>query len=278
MTKLGATPKPGRLGTRSTRCRARRRSGFRFPTCSYTRDNVTGHRFGHLRHRGVRAPQRDGHRRAGRRTGRHPPRGRGLAGGARRCLHSSHHRVPALARCGCASAHRVQSLPDRLAVRHRGAGVRQERREHGDRPQRQPRAVGLDEQPGDPLEHVGVGHGGGVLALAVLPQLPASRVQQRRRRRRRSRFRCHASDPGRAVETRAPGAATPKCVVGSYFRMGDRAARCAFRAGPRRGRQRGARRGAHGVDPQDRPPADAGAGPSPRTAQPICCATCGPTS
>ena len=45
------------------------------------------------------------------------------------------------------------------AAGDRVAGLRQERREHGDRPQRRPWSMGLDERPGDPLEHLGVGHG-----------------------------------------------------------------------------------------------------------------------
>ena len=39
--------------------------------------------------------------------------------------------------------------------------------------------MGLDERPGDSLEHVGVGHGRGLLAVEVFAQLPPPRVQQR---------------------------------------------------------------------------------------------------
>ena len=86
-----------------------------------------------------------------------------------------------------APGHRLQPVPDRLGRRHRRAGLREVRREHGDRPQRRPRSMGLDERPGDPLDHVGVGHGRDLVAVEVLAQLPPPRVQQRRRRRRRPR-------------------------------------------------------------------------------------------
>ena len=45
----------------------------------------------------------------------------------------------------------------RLVGRHRGAGAGQGPGQHGDRPQRPARAVGLDAGPADPLLHVGLG-------------------------------------------------------------------------------------------------------------------------
>ncbi len=47
-----------------------------------------------------------------------------------------------------------------LVCRDRQPGAGQNHREHGDRPQRPARSVGLDERSGDPLLDLGVGHGG----------------------------------------------------------------------------------------------------------------------
>ena len=60
---------------------------------------------------------------------------------------------------GVAPDHRLQPVAARLDTGHRVAGLREMHREHGDRPQRRPRPVGLDERPRDPLHHLGVGHG-----------------------------------------------------------------------------------------------------------------------
>ena len=71
---------------------------------------------------------------------------------------------------------------------------------------------------------------GPVVAVAVLAQLPAPRVQQCRRHGRRPRLRRHAGDPRSAVEARAPVPAATKYSVGSHFRMGYRAARLSTRS------------------------------------------------
>ena len=82
-----------------------------------------------------------------------------------------------------------------LVGRHRDAGPGQDRREHGDRPQRHARPVGLDERSRDPLLDVGVGHGRGVQALALHPQLHAPQVHQHPRHGRRRRLRHAARHP-----------------------------------------------------------------------------------
>src|SRR6478735_1004559 len=41
--------------------------------------------------------------------------------------------------------------------------------------------MGLDERPGNPFQHLGVGHGRCLLAVTVFPQLPPPRVHQRHR-------------------------------------------------------------------------------------------------
>ena len=78
-----------------------------------------------------------------------------------------------------------------LVGRHRDAGRGQDHREHGDRPQRHARPVGLDERSRDPLLDVGVGHERRVQALAVHPQLHAPQVHQHPRHGRRRGLRRH---------------------------------------------------------------------------------------
>ena len=51
----------------------------------------------------------------------------------------------------------VSHVPAGLGRRHRRPRGRQDPREHGDRPQRHARPVGLDARPEDPLDHLGVG-------------------------------------------------------------------------------------------------------------------------
>ena len=51
----------------------------------------------------------------------------------------------------------VSLFPPAWVRRHRRPLGRQDHREHGDRPQRHARPVGLDARPEDPLDHLGVG-------------------------------------------------------------------------------------------------------------------------
>ena len=74
-------------------------------------------------------------------------------------------------------------------------GRGQDHREHGDRPQRHARPVGLDERSRDSLLDVGVGHERGVQALAVHPQLHAPQVHQHPRHGRRRGLRRPARHP-----------------------------------------------------------------------------------
>ena len=67
--------------------------------------------------------------------------------------------LPTDARCRGTADDRGQPVEAGWLLGDRVPGVREERREHGDRPQRLPRPMGLDERPGDPLQHLGVGHG-----------------------------------------------------------------------------------------------------------------------
>ena len=104
-------------------------------------------------------------------------------------------------------------LPARLGARDERAGHREDPREHGDRPQRPARPVGLDGGSADQLHHLGLGHGlhsGGVEALT---QLRPSHVHQHSRQGQGPRLRDHARRPASAVASRVPAAAAlqPRC-------------------------------------------------------------------
>ena len=109
-----------------------------------------------------------------------------------------------------------------LVGRRRDAGRGQDRREHGDRPQRHARPVGLDERSRDSLLDVGVGHERGVQALAVHPQLHAPQVHQHPRHGRRRRLRRHPRHPRRASGSRSTCTAT--CCSTPCWRSGSNGA------------------------------------------------------
>ena len=67
------------------------------------------------------------------------------------------------ARCRGAPAHRRQPVEGGLDVRDGVACLCEECREHGNWSQRVPWPMGFDERPGNPLEHLGVGHGGALV-------------------------------------------------------------------------------------------------------------------
>ena len=93
----------------------------------------------------------------------------------------------------------VLAVPAGLARRHRGPVGRQDPREHGDRPQRHARPVGLDARPEDPLDHLGVGQRLAVGAVEALAQRAAPHLHQRDRPRQRPRLRHHARRRGPAL-------------------------------------------------------------------------------
>jgi ferredoxin-NADP reductase len=76
----------------------------------------------------------------------------------RDAVHPQGHRHPAQARARQPRRAAVLAAPAGLAGRHRRPLRGQDPREHGDRPQRPARPVGLDARPEDPLHHLGVGH------------------------------------------------------------------------------------------------------------------------
>ena len=123
---------------------------------------------------------------------------------------------------------------DGLAAGHDRPRRREEHREHGDRPQCRSRAMGLDERPGNPLQHVGMGHGGCSRPNGAI--------------RTTTRTTCTPTSLGmdddmgfgimritrdETVEARLPGPATAKPLAGSDIRMGHRPARLALGARPR---------------------------------------------
>ena len=115
--------------------------------------------------------------------------------------------------------------------RHRGTVRVEVHREHGARPQHHPWTVGLDERPGNPLQHLGVGHGGPVVTVAVLPQLPPPRLRQCGRNGRRPRLRGAARQPRPGVEAGLSVRPVTVGPAGRGLRVGHRAARPVRRAG-----------------------------------------------
>ena len=142
-----------------------------------------------------------------------------------------------------------------LGRRRRPARPGQDPREHGDRPQRHARPVGLDERPGDPLQQLGVGHRPAGRAVEALAQLHPPPVHQRARPRQRHRVR-HPADGARAEV--APGQPRPAGL--------QRAARHALPVGRRaaRPRPRGDPQGREGPEGDEAPAApDRAQGPQP---------------
>ena len=93
----------------------------------------------------------------------------------------------------------VSLLPAGLGRRHRRPVGRQDPREHGDRPQRPARPVGLDARPEDPLDHLGVGQRLAGRAVEALAQRAAPHLHQRDRQGQRPRLRHHARRRGPAL-------------------------------------------------------------------------------
>ena len=79
-------------------------------------------------------------------------------------------------------------------------------REHGDRPQRPARPVGLDERPADPLLDLGLGHRLDRGGLEALPQLRPPHLHEHPRQGQGPRLRDHADRPAPEV---APGLPAP---------------------------------------------------------------------
>ena len=129
-------------------------------------------------------------------------------GDRRRGLHPSGHRDPAQPRArpaGCCSWARRRRSAWWLGTDL--AGARQDPRQHGDRAQRAPRAVGLDARPEDPLHHVGLGPHDAAGPVAAVPQPEAPHLHEHPRRGQRPRLRHPARRRGAALATSPPRAA-----------------------------------------------------------------------
>ena len=95
-------------------------------------------------------------------------------------------------------------FPPAWLVGHRRPVGGQDPREHGDRPQRPARPVGLDARPEDPLHHLGVGQRLPVRAVEALAQRAAPHLHQRDRQGQRPRLRHHARRRGPALVPALP--------------------------------------------------------------------------
>ena len=146
------------------------------------------------------------------------------------------------------------ALEDRVGAGHRVSRHGQDPGEHGDRPQRHARPVGLDERSRYPFLGVGLGHRVQRGVMEALAQLHPPHVHQHSRQGQGSRLRDHADRPepkvGAAVPVPAdlqPAADAPVRVGGGRPRPGHRRHTQAREAvvggaqGPQRHRRQGAR-------------------------------------
>ena len=138
------------------------------------------------------------------RARRHPRAGPRQPRRARRRLHPQGHRRAAPHRAGQPRRAAVLAVPAGVAARHGRPVDLQDPREHGDRPQRHARPVGLDARPEDPLDRPGSGttpprrrH------VEALAQPDPPHVHQRARPRQRPRLRDHARRRGPALVARS---------------------------------------------------------------------------
>ena len=112
----------------------------------------------------------------------------------------------------------------------------QDPREHGDRPQRDARPVGLDERPADQLVHLGLGLRLDAGGLEALPQLRAPHVHQHPRQGQRPRLRDHANRPAPEVESDLP--ASSRSTTSCWRRSSSGASRSTTSTWRRSGRGR----------------------------------------
>ena len=124
------------------------------------------------------------------------------------------------------------ALPAGLGRRDRDAVAGQDPREHGDRPQRHARPVGLDERPADQLLHLGLGLGLDRRGLEALPQLRAPHVHEHPRQGPRPRLRDHADRPAPEVAPGLPLPAVLQPAAGGVLRVGRRDPRPRLRGDP----------------------------------------------
>ena len=105
-------------------------------------------------------------------------------------------------------------------------------REHGDRPQRPARPVGLDERSRDPLLDLGLGHRLARLGVEALPQLRPPHLHEHHRQGQGRRLRDHAGRSGPEVAPGLPLPAVLQRASDVHLRVGRRRPRPRLRGDP----------------------------------------------
>ena len=185
-------------------------------------------------------PQRRADRAARPRVRRDPRRGLRRPRRARLALHPLDDQAAPPARARRPRAAARLALQAAVARRHGRAVAGEDPREHGDRPQRHARPVGLDERPRHQLPELGLGHRLPGRRVAALPQLRAPHVHQHPRQGPRPGLRDHAHRPAPALAPGLPAAAALQPAADGLLRVGRRAARPQLRRDPRRREVQGA--------------------------------------
>ena len=180
----------------------------------------------------ARAPFGGAARPAGRRARRDPRPGLRRPGRTRSPLHREHDRDAAPPRRDRPRAAARRPLPPRPDRRHGGALDGEDPREHGDRPQRPARAVGLDERSPDQLLDLGLGHGLDRRGLEALAQLRPPHLHQHPWQGQGPGLRDHAH---RSAAEMAPGLPLPAALqprADGLLRVGGGAPRSRLRGDP----------------------------------------------
>ena len=151
---------------------------------------------------------------------RDPRRGLRRARRSRSPLHREHDRNAPAARRPRPPVLLFSRAKPAWVGRDRRALAGQDPREHGDRPQRHARPVGLDERPGHQLVDVGLGHGLDAGGVEALPQLRPPHVHQHPRQGQGPRLRDHADRPAPEVAPGLPAAADLQPAADGLLRVG----------------------------------------------------------
>ena len=139
------------------------------------------------------------------------------------------HRRLAVAR-PCAAP--VLTPSARMGRRDHGELAGEDPREHGDRPQRHARAVGLDERSLHPLLELGLGHGVDGGGVEALPQLRPPHVHEHPRQGQGPGLRDHADRPASEVAPGLPRAACLQRPADAVLRVGGCVPRSRLRGHP----------------------------------------------
>ena len=172
--------------------------------------------------------------------------GQGIARRSGRALHPLGDRDAAPARAPRPARADRLALAGPLDARRGHARAGEDPREHGDRPQRHARPVGLDERSGDQLTSLGLGHGLDGRGMAALAQLHPPHLHQHPRQGPRSRLRDHADRPPAALEPGIPVPALLQRPADAAVRVGGRGSRPRLDRDP--GRRQEPQAGAQGAE------------------------------